>query len=303
MQTSNPTLLEAGVRGNFLRGVSDGMDGSFLSRIATVIPSNKKTEEYAWIGESPAMSLWKGTARYDAMTDTKYSLTNAKYQAGLVVDEDDWEDDQLGALPLRAQQLGAGVPAHIDDRLMEALITGTTNTGHDGAAFFANSHTARGQQSSAQDNLLAGNGTTTANFLTDITSSISTMMGFVKENGQKFHGRLRDFVIVAPPAVFGNLEEAVRATIVSNTSNVRFSGFNISTLYAPELSVTGSSTDANDWYMLHVGSPLRPLIWQERKAVGLDRIDDAENGQIKFIIKGRHVEGYGHFANATKMVN
>jgi len=302
MQTSNPTILEAGVRANFLTGVADATAGSYLARIATTIPSSKRTEEYAWIGESPAMSLWRGTSRYDAMTDAKYSLTNAKYQAGILVDEDDMADDQLGALPLRARQLGEGVPAHIDERIMEALITGTTNAGHDGNAFFDDTHPARGL-AAAQDNLLAGTGTTTAQIQTDITSAIVAHMGFVRENGKKFHGSIRQLVVVAPPGVFGTMEEAIKSTLISNTSNVRFNAFTIDTLYAPELSVTGSSTDANDWYLLNVGTALRPLIWQEREAVGLTRIDDEENGQIKFIIKGRHVEGYGHWAGATKTVN
>lgn len=301
-QSYNPTLLTAGVQSAFLRQLSGAESTSFVPTIATEIASGKRSETYAWIGESPAMGEWKGTARFDAMSDASYTLSNVKYQSGLVIDRDDLADDQIGGLEIRIQQLAQVAIGHRNKLLIDALINGTTNTGHDGAAFFANSHTARGQQSAAQDNLLAGTGTTTAQIQADITSTIAAMMRFVAENGEPFHEAPQRFVIVAPPDIMGNMNEALYASIVSNTSNVRNQGLSITPLYTSRL------TDTNDWYMLRVDTPLRPLIYQVREPITLEPEDAMSTGpfereQYRYKVRGRYAVGYGHWANAAKVVN
>ena len=301
-QTYNPILLTAGVQDAFLRQLSGAESASFVPRIATEIASNKSSETYAWIGESPAMQAWSGEARFDAMSNASYAISNSKFQSGLVIDRDDLADDQVGGLELRIQQLAQVAIGHRNKLLINALINGTTNTGHDSTAFFSDTHPIRGQMSATQDNLLAGTGTTTAQIQADITSSIAAMMRFVAENGEPFHEAPQEFVIVAPPNVMGNMNEAIFAGIVSNTSNVRNAGLSITPLYTSRL------TDVNDWYLLRVDTPLRPLIFQVREPVTLEPEDVMSTGpfereQYRYKVRGRYNVGYGHWANAVKVVN
>jgi phage major head subunit gpT-like protein len=301
MTSYNPTLFEAGVRETFLRELKGADAESIIPQVATVVDSNKKTEEHAWIGESPAMSLWEGQAKWTPMSDTKYSLTNNRYQGGLSFKVDDINDDQVGAFPLRIAQLAQGVVGHQNELLVDALVDGTSNTGHDATAFFANSHPIRGQMSAVQDNLLGGTGTTTAQLQADVTSAIAAMAKFEAENGKPYHNMLREFTIVCPWDILGNVNEAVYAKMISNTDNVKYRGMTIDVLPSAHL------TDANDWYLLHTGGALRPLIFQLREAVSL--LSDTQGSHTieymehRFSLSGRYVAGYGHWASAVKMVN
>jgi phage major head subunit gpT-like protein len=302
MQTYNPSLLLRGTLNAFLRDLAGAEQQSFVPLIASVIPSDGNKETYGWIGESPVMSEWDGEVHFIPMSDTSYEITNKKYATGIVISRDDLADDQLGGFPLRVNQLARGVVAHRNSLLINALINGTTNTGHDGAAFFSNSHPARGQQTAAQDNLLAGTGTTTAQIQADIVSALVALMGFLAENGEMFHDMPSRFVLVCHPARLAQVNEALYAQLISNTSNVQLRGFTIDPLYTPRLS------DTNDWYLLHVGSALRPLILQDREAVTLETADNASEAyfareQIEYKLRGRYAVGYGHWANAVKVVN
>ncbi len=301
MTTYNPALFEAGVKDQFLRDLKGADRESIIPMVATVADSNKKSEDYAWIGESPAMSLWTGRAKFTGMSDATYTIENNRYQGGIAVKVDDINDDQVGGIPLRIGQLAQGVVGHQNQLLINALINGTTNTGHDSTAFFSNSHPVRGDSGGTQDNLLAGTGTTTAQLQTDITAAIAAMAGFTAENGMPYHNMMREFVIVCPWAILGTMNEAVYAKTISNTDNVKFRGMTIDVLPSAHLS------DANDWYLLHVGSALRPLIFQLREPVSLESdttgshvIDFKEH---RFSLSGRYNTGYGHWASATKTVN
>jgi len=155
--------------------------------------------------------------------------------------------------------------------------------------------------SAVNDNIATGTGTSTAQIQADITSAITLMMRLEAENGKPFHQMPSQFVIVAPPNIMGNMNEALFAAVISQTSNVRNRGVNIEPIYTAHL------TDTNDWYLLHTGGALRPLIFQLREPVSLESDTSGSHAfsydQYRYKISGRYVVGYGHYANAVKVTN
>lgn len=294
-------LVTAGLNTAFLQKLTEGETASYVAAVATVLPSTKATETLAWIGESPALAAWDGQPRFTGMNTSTYAITHVTYQGGIELRKEDFDDDQAGALSFRIAQLAEAVVENKNTLLMNALINGDATTGFDGSNFFANSHAARGDSGNA-DNLLAGSGTTTANFQTDITQGIAAMLGFLKENGKPFHANPRMFQVVAPPAIMGSMEEAIGAAIVSNTSNVRNARFVIDTIYSAEIG----ADDANDWYLLHTGGSVRPLVMTDREPASLvmdDTTTLAIDRKMRWSLAGRWKEGYGHHGNAVKIVN
>lgn len=302
MQTYNQSLLTAGMKGLFLQTLSGAELNSYVPQIATVMNSYGSDEDYAWIGESPALQEFDGTLKYVPMSDGSYNLVNTKYAVGVAIKRDDLADDKVGGLAIRIQQLALNTVGHKNKLLIDALINGTTNTGHDSNAFFSATHPIRGQQTATQSNIVTGTGTTTAQIQADITSAIVRMLGFKAENNEPFHEEPQQFKIVAPPALLGNMNEAVFASIISNTSNVRNRGISLEPIFTSRLS------DANDWYLLHVGGSVRPLIMQDREPVTLEESTTGSEAafqreQWEYKVRGRYAVGYGHWANAVKVAN
>ena len=176
--------------------------------------------------------------------------------------------------------------------------------GYDGAALYSNAHPARGEQLAAQDNLLAGTGTTVAALKADIQTAIARLNEFVDEANDPFHTMIdpADLVVVVPPALEFPMREAVEATIIANTTNV-LSGIIGRVMVAPGQTLV----DSNDWYLFHNGNPVRALIFQERDAMEFTELttgDQAFDQEVfKFKARARYECAPGMWQNTVKTTN
>lgn len=307
-QSTISALLSQGVRANFIRALN-GMGGKDLvSRLCTVAPSAARDETYGWLGQVPQMveagsSTANGSSEVPvtALTEAGYTITNKKFWSSIAISRDNWADDQAQGLAIRVSQLANVALGHRNKLVIDMLAGGTSNLCYDGTAFFGDSHTAR-KGEGAQDNLLAGTGTTTAQIGTDINTAMATMLSFLAENGEPFHANgMGQLTVISPPSMMKTMQEALGSGIISNTSNVQFEGVNIKVIFEPRLA------DANDWYLLHTGGGLRPLIFQDREPLTLEdtREGDAAVLREQYIFKARarYNVGYGFWQDAVKVVN
>jgi len=293
-------LTAKGLRSEFISAFVD--TPSVQGLLSTTVPSNAASEDYAWLGETPAMREFIDERKVKGFTDTTYQIVNKTWEATMSVKRSELEDDQVGAINVRVQDLARRSRQHIDELLYQALTD--NGTGYDGAAFFSNTHPARGE-GSAQDNLLTGTGTTTAALKTDIQAAIAALKDFTDERGKPFTPMLNsaDLVILCPPAIEWTMREALEATIISNTSNV-LAGVVGQVIATPWLT----PTDANDWYLLYTGHTLKPLIFQDRMGVEFNALEqDSEAGFMRELylygVRARYNVGYGFWQHAVKTTN
>tara|TARA_Y100001938_G_C8015610_1_gene392395 strand:+ start:147 stop:1049 length:903 start_codon:yes stop_codon:yes gene_type:complete len=300
MQLYSPVALEKGVRAEFLTALNEA-GPSLVDKFATVVSSSANNEKYGWLGESPQMTELLDELTISSLSEASYTLTNSTYASGISVKRTDLADEQFGGIAMRIRQLAVKAARHPNKLLIDALINGTTNTGYDGAAFFSNTHPARGS-SGAQDNLLAGAGTSTANVQSDLQEAIQALMSFKDEAGEPFSEEITNVGIIAPPALMQPIREATQASIISNTSNVGYSGINF------EVHFSGRLTDADDWYVMNLSNPLKPLIFQDREPLELVALEgESDAGFMREVYtykaRARYAVGYSHFALACKVVN
>ena len=300
MQLYTPTALEKGVRAEFLTALN-GAGPSLVDKFATVISSNSNNEKYGWLGESPQMTELVDELTISSLSDTSYSLTNSVWASGINVKRSDLADEQFGGIAMRIRQMAVKAARHPSKLIIDALVNGTTNTGHDGSAFFSNSHTARGA-SGVSDNLLSGAGTSTANVQSDLQEAVQALLSYKDEAGDPFSEELTSVGIIAPPNLMQPIREATQAPIISNTSNVGYSGINF------EVHFSGRLSDTDDWYVLNLSNPLRPLIFQDREPLELVALEgESDAGFMREVYtykaRARYAVGYSHFALACKVVN
>lgn len=299
-----PASLKKGYRATFLTEMAK--PGRELpGRIATVVQSDSDKENFAWLGEPTQMAEFKTELEFTPLSDTEYEITNKTFAAGVKVKRVDESDDKIGAIAMRFRQLAQVAKKHRNKLLVDTLVSGTTDTCYDGAAFFSDTHASRGAGtgSGTQDNLLAGTGTTTAAVATDLNTAISTLAGFKAENGEPFHEELGRLAIVFPPGMRKSIREAINASMISSTSNVQFQGDDF------DLIMESRLTDANDIYVLHVGGSVMPLLFQDREPLEYSTLegDDTETGFLREVnlhkVRARYNAGYAHWQNAIKIVN
>lgn len=302
MQSYNPATLAAGYKSLFFRSISGMEKIVWAQRVCSVVSSDGPDETYSWIGQSPQMVELKGEFQVTPLSDTSYTITNLTYGAVLSVKRADIEDDRQGGYALRIGQMAGVAMAHRNLIVSNLLANGTTDTCYDGAAYFADAHPARGDEGGTQDNLLAGSGITTANFQTDLSTGIGTMMGFTAENGEPAVEMPTRFTCVVPPGNVWTLKEALKSQEVSNTTNVRFDGIDFDVIVDPRLS------DTNDWFLLFTGgNGMMPLIWQDRVPLEFTAQEQGDQSfwrdQYNYRTRARYNAGYGPWQYAVKFVN
>lgn len=263
---------------------------TFWARLATRVPSNTKTNTYGWMQSLLQMRRWVGPRVIQGMSAKSYLLENEPYEATLGVDRDEIEDDQLGLFDARVAEL-ARVGARLPDQLvLEALQNGETNTGFDGKAFFATDHDL--DPAGAQSNL------------TDVPFNPggwafvrATMQSYTGEDGRPL-GANPNLVVIPPEYEF-------MAKHIFNAEYAPGGGSNVqkaeaSYLVIPELA--GST----DWYALDVSAPIKPFIFQDRRAVQLVAKTAVTDDNVFLLreflwgVDGRGAAGYGPWWLAIK---
>jgi phage major head subunit gpT-like protein len=109
-------------------------------RIATVVPSTTKTEEYGWIGKIPNVRKWVGDRMVQNISNSSYYIKNEPYELTIAVDRDDIEDDNLGIYGPLFSEMGLATVSHKDQLVYGALNAGFANICFDGQPYFSPNH-------------------------------------------------------------------------------------------------------------------------------------------------------------------
>jgi phage major head subunit gpT-like protein len=313
------SLLAIGgvVTSDFLTAVFTGFKALFTTgfaairpqwtRVAMEAPSTTDGETYNWLGAVPAMKEWIDTKIAAGLSAFNYTIRNKDWESTIEVDRNTFEDDKLGMVNPRIQELSQEAARHPDE-LISSLIT-TNGLCYDGQNFFDTDHSEGA--SGTQVNTAAGTGVTTALLTADFRTARAAMINvkddrgkpMIKNLGQDAMGAPNGmWLVMCPPALMGTFEELMNASFISNTENVLKGAFS--------LWVNPYLTDANDWYLFYVGSAVRPLIMQMRKRPVFVSLQDPNSSESVFFrkkfyfgVEARYNAGYGLWQFAYRTTN
>ena len=265
--------------------------------IITRVPSNAASETYGWLGAVPQLREWLGEKKVKYMKDYSYTITNKDWEATVAVDRNEIEDDQAGIIAPRIKDLAFRAKVFPNKLVSDLVTNGTTNLAYDAAAFFSNR--------AINDNLLAGTGTTEALILADLASARAAMMAFVDDWGDALE--FEPDTIICPPAL-----EITFVKIMESTTFITATAAGVKNFWSSHIKNIISDSrlsDADDWYYVASSYPLKPFIYQERKApklVSQDKdTDDNAFMRKKYLYSAetRGDAGYGYYQMAVKVVN
>lgn len=294
---NNAIVLEKALRADFVKSLEAAESPEEIMGMVLKVPSKSNKENYGWLGNVPGLNEWLGERKLNGVIDYNYEIPNKSYEGTLQVDRDTVEDDQLGAIKIRINDLAVRAKQHPRKLFLEALVAGTTELCYDGQAFFSASHASG--KSGTQSNIVTGTGVTYAQLEADFDSAVVAMASYKDDQGEPFSDSEMKLTIVCSKALMQKFKKMNTADSLADGATNTFKG-------QVEKIVSSSRLSGNDWYLLNTAAPMKPLIMQERQAPKFEADDKGGSAfmskKLKYGVDYRVGFGYGLWQYAV-MVN
>lgn len=291
-------LLEAGLRADFFEAYRRQVEGAIYPQIATVIPTNLPVQKYGWLGSVPTMREFVDERMPKGLRTFNYTIQDTVWESTIAVERRALEDEQIGAIRLRVQDLGREAARHKDYLVIKALLDGFTQTCYDGQPLFSSAH-------SEGDSGTQSNVTTQPLNPDSLQSAISAMMLFEDDQGVPL-GILPDTLVVGPRLRWTAMELLESQVVVVK------GGTGDSTPYRNVLQgvlrlVVSPYITGEQWFVLDTSRAVRAVILQERSDVPVEfsALEDPSVSESVFLrdvvyygARARYGVGYGLWQTA-----
>lgn len=134
----NLTTLYTGFNGAFQAGF-DGVKPLYR-RVAQVVPSSTRANEYGWLGQFPRMREWIGDRVVNNMETHGYTIKNRSFETTIGVNRDDIADDNIGIYGGMFTEFGRLAAVFPDELVWSLIQAGFTTVCFDGQYFFDTDH-------------------------------------------------------------------------------------------------------------------------------------------------------------------
>lgn len=261
---------------------------STWQKIAMKVPSTTGQEDYAWLANFPKMRKWIGDKMVKALEGFKYSIVNDDWEATIEVDRNHIEDDVLGIYAPQAQMAGWSAAQLPDEIVYDLVNTGFTNKCFDGKAFFATDHKV-GKASVSNKGTVALSAATLALAMASYGVARTAMKKFADEEGRALN--ITPNVLLVPPALGDTARLLMTADKFGDDTNP-YKG-------SAEVVEDARLTSDTAWFLLDISKPVKPFIYQERKApvfvsqTNPEADDVFTRKKFKFGAEARAAGGYG----------
>jgi len=290
-----PELLTAGLKTLFFQ--TFGETPAQWDRVATLVPSTRDTEQYAWLGALPGMREFVDERMPGDLAPYSYAIKNKTWESTLSVDRAALEDDQYGQIALRVRQMALVAKQHLDGIVFGLLAQGFTQSGYDGVPFFGAHAGQAGPSGAAQSNK-----GTDALSAASLQAAITTMMRFTDDQGRP--AGTKPNLLVVPPELYWEAHVLLESaqdpdplTIVSQDLAINPLRGMLTVLATPYLPAPAS------WFLLDTQRVVRALVLQMRKDFEFSALEgSSENGflrdQFLYGVRARYNCGFGDWRAA-----
>ena len=278
----------------FQEGAHQWMD------VATMIPSEKDTEHYAWLGATPTVTEFLDERKPGDMSEYDYFIKNRTWESTIAVDRTALEDDQYGQIAVRVKQMASDANTALDLLTYGALGNGFTGVCYDGLSFFNAAH--------PLGKLAPVGAVTQSNMGTDALSSaslqaaITQMMRYQNDQGRPM-GVIPDRLVV-PPELYWEAATLLNSAFYPDVLTTSNQALGINPLKGL-LSLTTSPylADTNNWFLLDTKRVVKAIIMQMRKEFEFEALEqNSETGFLRdkfyYGVRARYNVGYGDWRSA-----
>jgi phage major head subunit gpT-like protein len=305
-------ITSVGVIGSLYKAIEALTGSSWVDKVALTVNSNQETEEYGWLGATPALREWAGSRQAKALAEQGFTLKNKPYEATVDILTKWIRRDKTAQIMARIAQLAARYDEHWAKELSTLITNGTGSTSmlaYDKQYFFDSDHSEGA--SGSQYNLLTTSQVTclnvgTATAPTDyemvqcILGVIGYMQGLKDDQGEPINANASEFLVMCgSPMIWSAAQGAVLKNVVNTGTGTidnqikAQDNFKISCVFNPRLSAM-----TTQFVVFRTDSTVKPLVKQveygpkfTKKAEGSDYEHD--NDAWQFGVQCSGAVGYG----------
>lgn len=263
-------------------------------KIAMKVPSTTSQEDYAWLSQFPRMKRWIGDKAVKALSAFKYSVINNDFEATVEVDRNHIEDDQIGIYKPMAQGAGHSAKQWPDEMVAEVVNGAFANPCFDGQYFCDTDHPVGDGEGGT--NSVSNKGTAVLSIATLALAQASygaariAMMQFKDDENRPLN--VIPNILMVPPALMDVANALMTVDRLEDGKPNPYKG-------TAEVVVNTRITSATAWFLLDTSQPVKPFIFQERKAPVFVQQTDPQTADVfmrkkfKFGAEARGASGYG----------
>jgi phage major head subunit gpT-like protein len=239
---------------------------------AMLVPSGSSQNDYTWLSLFPKMRKWIGDKVIKALEAFKYTVVNDDWEATVEVDRNDIEDDNLGIYAPQAQMAGYSARQLPDEIVSDLKNNAFANKCYDGQYFYDSDHSVGGAS-------VSNVGTAALSAATGAAAAASygaarTAIMSVKDDEGRPLGLVPDTLEV-PPALEITGKRLLEMDRLTDDSPNPYKG-------TAKLVVNPRLTSTTAWFLHVTSMPVKPFVYQERKApVFVEQTDAQAEGVFK----------------------
>ena len=292
-------LLLAGLKTQFFNTFTEGE--SEYEKICTIIPSDKDTEHYAWLGSLPSVNEFLDERQIGEFSEYEYAIKNRKWESTVAIDRTALEDDQYGQISLRMKSLATEARQHLDQLTFGLVANGFTADCYDGTPMYGSHPIGKNSNVSGQtqSNLMTSGGGASALNQATVQQAMTAMRRTLNDQGRPM-GVVPDTLLVAPENEFqawqivNSLLHVDPVPIANYSQNLAANPLRglLKVVTSPYLP------SATAWFLLDTKRPVRSIFLQMRREFEFNALENtSEQGfmrdQYLYGIRGRYNVGYG----------
>lgn len=306
-------ITSRAVIGYMIRALQQDPGVAWVNLISNYFQSNQASEEYAWIGASPAMQEWIGQRKAKGFAEYDFTIKNKKFEASIEIPVRWMNRDKFNMIETRIAEMVQRAQAHWAKLLANLIVSGESAVCYDGQFYFDTDHVegASGAQSNDISVTLANLPVTEKGITTlpsvgamqlAIGQAIQQMSTFVDDVGEPVNETAKNFLVMVPPTFMQQALQAVATPVqVAETQTALTQlkqDFTISAVATPRLAPWTTK-----FAVFRTDGSVKPFIRQEEAAIDIKA--KAEGSDFEFdndahqygIDASRNV-GFGRWQNS-----
>ena len=263
-------------------------------RTAMKVSSTSSQNDYAWLGKFPRMRKWLGDKVIRALSAFKYTVVNDDYEATVEVDRNDIEDDNIGIYAPMAQDAGFSAKQLPDELINDIKNNAFINNCYDGQYFYDTDHPVTDVNGISSSVSNKGTAALSAESFAAASASYGAariaIMKFTDDEGRSL--RLVSDLLEVPAELEATARIICESDKLLDESPNPYKG-------TAEVLVNPGLTSSTAWFLHVTNQPLKPFIYQERKAPVFVSQTDMNADDVfmrhlyKFGVEARGAAGYG----------
>lgn len=302
-------LSSRAIIGEFYKTLEQDIGNSWIGPLSMYFTSDQSSEEYAWLGMTPAMREWVGGRNAKGFRENGMTIKNKHYEATVEVLLKDLRRDKTGQVMVRIREMAQRANAHWASLLSTLLLNGPSTVCYDGQYFFDTDHSEG--DSGTQDNDIqvdisaltaATHGTTTAPSVEEmqqtIIKGVAQILSFKDDQGELMNENASSFLVTVPLALW-----PVAAKAISVPAGTAITEQNIPAGLSISVVPNGRLTWTDSLAVFRADGNVKPFVRQEEtgitvkaKAEGSDY--EFDNDGHQYGIDTWRNAGYGYWQHA-----